>query len=101
MITRVWGVVNSAKVEFTPIPEKPGYWEGYAPKARWVQELEIWAENHLGARGHLQCSLIIDEYTETEVRLILAPYRVALLDSYEITVLNPYTSAILKGGSWK
>ena len=31
MIVRVWGVVNSTEVEFTPIPDRPGYWEGTAP----------------------------------------------------------------------
>ena len=31
MIIRVWGVVNSTEVEFTPIPNRPGYWEGYRP----------------------------------------------------------------------
>ena len=32
MIIRVWGIVNSTEVEFTPIPDRPGYWEGYAKK---------------------------------------------------------------------
>ena len=32
MIIRVWGIVNDTEVEFTPIPDRPGYWEGYAPQ---------------------------------------------------------------------
>lgn len=60
MIIRVWGVVNSTEVEFTPIPNRPGYWEGYAPRLPGLQAIEIWAESDSGLRGHLQCSVMLD-----------------------------------------
>ena len=40
MIVRVWGIVNSTEVEFTPVPDHPGYWEGYAPKYRGYRKLK-------------------------------------------------------------
>ena len=49
MIVRVWGTVNSTEVEFTPIRDKPGYWEGYAPRVPGLQDIEIWAESSTGA----------------------------------------------------
>ncbi len=57
MIIRVWGVVNSTEVEFTPIPDRPGSWEGYAPKVPGLQDIEIWAESDSGLRGHLKCAV--------------------------------------------
>lgn len=83
MIVRVWGIVNSTKVEFTPIRDKPGYWEGYAPRVPGLQEIEIWAENDKGARGHLQCTVQIQYHTHTEARLFLLPYTVTLLTMYK------------------
>lgn len=74
MIVRVWGTVNSTKVEFTPIPDKPGYWEGYAPRVPGIQDIEIWAESSTGARGHLQCTVQVREaHVHTEAYLVLLP----------------------------
>lgn len=70
MIIRVWGIVNSTEVEFTPIPDRPGYWEGYAPRLPGLQEIEIWAESDSGLRGHLQCTVMIDYHAHTESRLL-------------------------------
>lgn len=70
MIIRVWGVVNSAEVEFTPIPDRPGYWEGYAPRLPGLQDIEIWAESDSGLRGHLQCTVMLDYHAHTEARLL-------------------------------
>lgn len=81
MIVRVWGIVNSTPVEFTPIPDRPGYYEGIAPRAKYFQDIEIWAENDIGAIGHLQCQILIKEYTPTTVHLLLTPYRVKLLNN--------------------
>lgn len=65
MIVRVWGVVNDIDVEFTPIPDRPGYWEGYAPRQPGLQDIEIWAESSTGARpftvhGHDQLPCTYD-----------------------------------------
>lgn len=70
MIIRVWGIVNSTEVEFTPIPDRPGYWEGYAPRLPGLQDIEIWAESDSGMRGHLQCTVMIDYHAHTESRLL-------------------------------
>lgn len=70
MIIRVWGIVNSTEVEFTPIPDRPGYWEGHAPRLPGLQDIEIWAESDSGMRGHLQCTVMIDYHAHTESRLL-------------------------------
>ena len=70
MIIRVWGIVNSIEVEFTPIPNRPGYWEGTAPRMPGLQEIEIWAESSTGARGHLQCEVMIEYHAHTEAQLL-------------------------------
>ena len=88
MITRVWGIVNDTQVDFTPIEDKPNYWEGYAPKVDGLQDIEIWAENDKGARGHLKCSIHISYYTETEVRLMLCPFVVEVLQVYRQAVFK-------------
>lgn len=88
MIIRVWGIVNDTEVEFTPVPERPGYWEGYAPRMPGIQEIEIWAESDSGARGHLQCTVQIEYHAHTEAHLILLPYVAKLLKTYERCVLG-------------
>lgn len=80
MIVRVWGEVNSTVVEFEQIPERPGYWEGYAPRVRGLQEIEIWAENHKGARGYFKGTVMLKWETPTKARLFLAPYAIHLLE---------------------
>lgn len=84
MIIRCWGIVNSAEVEFTPIRDRPGYWEGYVPYRPGLQEIEIWAENDKGARGHLECTVQVQYHTHTDARLILLPYVAKLLQVYEV-----------------
>lgn len=80
MIVRVWGTINSKELDFIPIPDRPGYYEGYGPKKKgFYQDIEIWAKNHLGAVGHLACQVVVREWSPTTVRLILAPYSVRLL----------------------
>lgn len=79
MIVRVWGIVNDTEVEFTPIRDRPGYWEGTAPKSTGeFEDVEIWAENDKGARGHLQCSVQI-KHTETHAYLLVLPYTVCVV----------------------
>ena len=80
MIIRVWGIVNSAEVEFTPIPDRPGYWEGYAPRMPGLQAIEIWAESDSGLRGHLQCTVMLDYHAHTEARLLGDRMEASLID---------------------
>lgn len=81
MIIRVWGVVNSTEVEFAPIPDRPGYWEGYAPRLPGLQEIEIWAESDSGLRGHLQCTVMLDYHAHTEARLLGDQMEASLIDA--------------------
>lgn len=83
MIIRVWGIVNSAEVEFTPIQDRPGYWEGYAPRLPGLQEIEIWAESDSGLRGHLQCTVMLDYHAHTEARLLGDRMEASLIDEGE------------------
>ena len=113
MIIRVWGVVNSTDVEFTPIPDRPGYWEGYAPRLPGLQDIEIWAESDSGLRGHLQCTVMLDyhahtksqllrERTEAEmveeraVHLLLLPWVAQLVTLRETQILQENYNARLK-----
>lgn len=113
MIIRVWGVVNSTEVEFTPIPDRPGYWEGYAPRIPGLQDIEIWAESDSGLRGHLQCTVMLDYHAHTEarllrerveaqmveermVRLLLLPWVAQLVTLREVGVLQDNYRAQLK-----
>ena len=84
MIVRVWGTVNSTEIVFTPVPDRPGYWEGMAPRVPGLQEIEIWAENDKGARGHLQCSVQVFWHTHTAAKLVLLPYVAGLLLSKNV-----------------
>ena len=96
MIVRVWGVVNGTDVEFTPIPDRPGYWEGYAPRQPGLQDIEIWAESSTGARGHLQCMVMIDYHAHTMARLLLLPWAARLLERYHTGVAQERYHARLK-----
>lgn len=96
MIIRVWGIVNSTEVEFTPIPDRPGYWEGYAPRMPGLQDIEIWAESDSGLRGHLQCTVMLDYHAHTEVRLLLLPWVAQLVALRETQILQAHYSAQLK-----
>lgn len=79
MIIRVWGMVNSTEVEFQPIKDRPDYWEGYAPRVKGLQDIDIWAENDKGAKGHLFVQVMIEYDSPTTTRLILLPYVVTLV----------------------
>ena len=94
MIIRVWGVVNSTEVEFTPIPDRPGYWEGYAPRMPGLQDIEIWAESDSGLRGHLQCTVMLDYHAHTDVRLLRE--RASLITIRETQILQEHYNAQLK-----
>lgn len=115
MIIRVWGVVNSTEVEFTPLPDRLGYWEGYAPRLPGLQDIEIWAESDSGLRGHLQCTVMLDYHAHAEarllqdrteadllgpdraVRLLLLPWVAGLITLREECVLQEHYYAQLKG----
>ena len=97
MIVRVWGVVNSTEVEFTPIPDRPGYWEGTAPRMPGLQEIEIWAESSTGARGHLQCTVMIDYHAHTEAHLLLLPYVARLMTAWMADTLPDAYQVCLSG----
>lgn len=95
MIIRVWGIVNSTEVEFTPIENRPDYWEGLAPRVPGLQEIEIWAENDKGARGHLHCSVQIHYDVRTHARLVLLPYYVQLAGQYQSELMmSNFTAAL-------
>lgn len=95
MIVRVWGTVNSTEVEFTPVPGRPGYWEGYAPKIPGLQDIEIWAENDKGACGHLQCTVQVHYHVHAHARLVLLPYVVSLFQLHDIkTEQRNYIAAL-------
>lgn len=96
MIIRVWGIVNSTEVEFAPIPDRPGYWEGYAPRMPGLQEIEIWAESSTGARGHLQCEVMIEYHAHTEAHLLLLPWVARLITLWDTRVLQENYNARLK-----
>ena len=97
MIIRVWGIVNSTEVEFTPIPDRPGYWEGTAPRMPGLQDIEIWAESSTGARGHLQCTVMIDYHAHTEAHLLLLPYVAQLMTAWVVDTLPGAYQACLSG----
>lgn len=114
MIIRVWGIVNSTEVEFTSVPDRPGYWEGYAPRMPGLQDIEIWAESDSGLRGHLQCTVMLDyhahtvarmlrERTEAQmikeraVRLLLLPWVAQLITLRGTQILQDNYMAQLKG----
>lgn len=89
MIVRVWGTVNSTFVEFTPIPDKPGYWEGYVPRVPGIQDIEIWAESSTGARGHLQCTVQVREaHVHTEAYLVLLPWTAHIVEMYSVDMVS-------------
>lgn len=79
MIVRVWGTVNSTEVEFQPIKDRPDYWEGFAPRVKGIQDVDIWAENDRGAKGHISAQVKIEWNTPTTARLIILPYIVTLV----------------------
>lgn len=79
MIVRVWGIVNGHNVEFTPVADRPNYYEGYAPASDDLQEIEIWAENSQGAIGTIKRQIRLEYHTTTTARLIISPYFVTLL----------------------
>lgn len=83
MIKRAWGVVNSTHVEFTRVPDRPDYWEGIAPRVRGLQDIEIWAENDKGARGHYKRVVKLEWYSPTQVKLVLLPYEAFLVHPYD------------------
>ena len=96
MIIRVWGIVNSTEVEFTPVPDRPEYWEGYAPRMPGLQEIEIWAESDSGMRGHLQCTVMIDYHAHTVARLLLLPWVAKIIATREARLLQENYQTKLK-----
>lgn len=90
MIVRVWGIVNAKEIEFQRVPDRPDYWEGYAPKFPGYQNVEIWAENDKGARGHLKCQVLISYENDTTARLLVVPYFTRLISEWEIRVYEDW-----------
>ena len=90
MIVRVWGIANSQEVEFQPIPERDGYWEGYAPKVPGYQNVEIWAENDKGRRGTLKCTALISYHNDTTVRIVLSPYYASIFEEYSNRIVEEW-----------
>lgn len=79
MIVRCWGEINGTHVDFTPIPDRPDYWEGYAPRVPGLQDIQIWAENDRGARGHVSVGVYVYYHTPTVARIVLSHYKTKLL----------------------
>lgn len=96
MIIRVWGIVNDTEVEFTPIPDRPGYWEGYAPRMPGLQDIEVWAESDSGMRGHLECTVMLEYHVHDEAHLIITPFVARLIRAYEADLLQDEYFAKLK-----
>ena len=80
MIIRCWGEVEGCRIDFTPVDDRPGYWEGYSKWHPSLLDMEIWAENDRGAIGHIQCQIQIkySEKPKTLVRIVMCPYHVRL-----------------------
>ena len=97
MIIRGWGVVNSTSVEFTPVPDRPGYWEGTAPRMPGLQDIEIWAESDSGLRGHLQCTVMLDYHAHTEARLLGDRMEASLIDTGDMVrlLLLPWVAQLV------
>lgn len=97
MIIRVWGIVNSTEVEFTPVPERPGYWEGYAPRIPGLQDIEIWAESDSGLRGYLQCTVMLDYHAHTEARLLGDRMKASLINTDDMVrlMLLPWVANLI------
>lgn len=79
MIVRCWGEINGTRIDFIPIPDRPDYWEGYAPRVPGLQNIQIWAENDRGARGHASVGVYVYYETRTVARIVLSPYKTELL----------------------
>lgn len=97
MIIRVWGIVNSAEVEFTPVSDRPGYWEGYAPRMPGLQDIEIWAESDSGLRGHLQCTVMLDYHSHTEAQLLGDRTQESVIEAEDIVrlILMPWVTQLV------
>lgn len=80
MITKVWGVVNGDKVDFSPVEGYDGYWCGYAKRVKGLQSIQVWAQNDLGSIGYLNYQVILKYKTETVAEILLAPYAISLVD---------------------
>ena len=90
MIVKVWGIVNNQQIDFKPLPDKVGYWYGICPRVPGLQDIECWAENDKGGRGHLKCQMYISWVNDTIARLILIPIEITLLkDFYSVRTLPP------------
>ena len=97
MIIRVWGTLKSTDVEFSPVPDRPGYWEGYAPRMPGLQAIEVWAESDSGLRGHLQCTVMLDYHAHTEARLLGDRMEASLIDTGDKVrlLLLPWVSRLV------
>ena len=62
-----------------------------------LQDIEIWAESSTGARGHLQCTVMIDYHAHTEAHLLLLPWVAQLVTLRAVDVLQESYEARLKG----
>lgn len=90
MIVRCWGEVNGYHIDFSPLKDRPGYWTGVAPRVEGLQQLKIWAENDKGARGQIELGVYVYPYRETQVRLLLSPFKVVSQRTYDISPLQQW-----------
>ena len=101
MIVRAWGIVNKEiEIEFSPIEDRPGYWEGWMDYIPGILDVEIWAENDKGARGYLECQVQVILHAHTKVRLVLQPFKVSLIKTREVKLID-YSSIELRLSSYK
>lgn len=90
MIVKVWGIVNDQYIDFQLLPDRVGYWYGICPRVPGLQDIECWAENDKGGRGHLKCQMYISWVNDTIARLVLIPIEIKLLkDFYSVRTLPP------------
>ena len=97
MITRVWGSINDVDVVFTPVPDRPHYWEGIGPRVDGLQNIVIWAETAQGSIRRLAVSVAITWDTETTVKLILMPYMVSVINRYTVRFVPSHIRRVLIG----
>lgn len=97
MITRVFGSINDVDVTFTPVQDRPDYWEGIGPRVEGLQNIVIWAETEQGSVRRLAVSVAISWDTETTVRLVLMPFVTTLVSAYLTSVVPPHIRRSLIG----
>lgn len=75
MIIRVWGSVDGVDVVYRPLPGRDDYWYCDVAWHPQLYQVEIWAENDKGARGHLACEVAVrySDDVHTRCQIVLYP----------------------------